>query len=57
MSVKTRFAIGLLIWSALCALGVSMARAGSCEVVPGPVRWETGTLGKHLYVPCAKGTQ
>ena len=56
MSFKTRFAIGLLIWSALCAVGVSMARAGSCEVVPGPIRWETGTLGKHLYVPCVGGT-
>jgi len=53
---KIRFAIGLIVMALGSAAGVSIARAGSCEVVPGPVRWETGTLGKHLYVPCANGT-
>ena len=52
---KVRFAIGLVVFCLLSFAGVNFARAGSCEVVPGPIRYEAGTLGKHLYVPCAGG--
>lgn len=55
MNLGLRFIIGLVIFCLLSFAGVNFARAGSCEVVPGPIRWETGTLGKHLYVPCAGG--
>jgi hypothetical protein len=56
MNFGARFILGLVIFCLLSFAGVNFARAGSCEVVPGPVRWETGTLGKHLYVPCVGGT-
>ena len=56
MNFGARFIPGLVIFCLLSFAGVNFARAGSCEVVPGPVRWETGTLGKHLYVPCVGGT-
>lgn len=56
MNFGARFILGLVIFCLLSFAGVNFARASSCEVVPGPIRYEAGTLGKHLYVPCAGGT-
>lgn len=55
MNFKHRFAIGLLIWAALCAIGVSMARAQSCGLTDKPIRYESGAVGQHLFRPCADG--
>lgn len=55
MNYGARFILGLVIFCLLSFAGVNFARASSCEVVPGPIRYEAGTLGKHLYVPCAGG--
>tara|TARA_R110000868_G_scaffold54575_1_gene170491 strand:+ start:6800 stop:7462 length:663 start_codon:yes stop_codon:yes gene_type:complete len=59
MSFKTRFTIGLLMWAALCAMGVvSVKAAPMC--IPGLTgttanfspRAEYGTLGRHIYWWC-----
>lgn len=55
MKFRHRFTIALLVWSALCAFGVIAARAQSCVLTDKPIRYESGVVGKHLYIPCEDG--
>jgi hypothetical protein len=52
---KIRFAIGLAVFCLLSFAGVEFASAQSCVLTDKPVRYESGTVGKHLFIPCADG--
>ena len=55
MNYGACFILGLVIFCLLSFAGVNFARASSCVLTDKPVRYESGTVGKHLFIPCADG--
>lgn len=62
MKFRTRFVIGLVLWSALCALGVLSVKASplaDCQPIIKPSGypvgpdWTDGPVGRHVFFFCS----